>query len=373
LNITISNGWVKLTYSWIASLGEPIIVTLVTLTSTAQGSQVINIPGVSSFPGSNLIKVDTLIAGYNYNNAAGNTGLNICVKPSQQTVNATYNDVVVDISQTTNLPLNPPLGVSASGLQLAITLSYSTTATLSTLIITVVLHTVIPRNFFSNVVAGYATTTLQQPAITQIINTLTNTLSIVDPQKIFGTSCLQFPDNSPNGINIKLDIPQAQTQWVNSTTGFSRVDTGDYMYANRFPCTAPINRTDTLTLACTSAGCTLTGQSIQLSANSITPATATVSFTAVAPVPSYYLMIFNMSVPTATPSIEQLTVTSTTGYTNVFTKSSNGIPVAPAASRIYYHIFTRTAAADIVTFSLIAAFQSGTNLANVLITNVQVY
>lgn len=339
----------------------------------------INIPGVASFPGSNLIKVDTLIAGYNYNNAAGNTGLSICVKPLQQTLNTTFNDFVVDISQTTNLPLNPPLGVGPGGLQLALTLSYSTTATLSTLVITVVFHTIIPREFYPNIFTGYAVTTLQQPAITQIINTLTNKISVVDPQKIFGTSCLQFPDNSPGGINIKMNVPQAQTQWVNSTTGFSRVDTGDYMYTNRYPCAAPINRTTITTVACTSAaGCTLTGQNIQLSAvippppAAPLPAVATVSFGAAASALSYFVMVFNMSVPNPTPSIEQLTV-SGGGLTNIYYKSSNGIPVSPAIPRTYYHVFTRTNAADTVTFSLAAAFQSGTNLANVLITNIQVY
>lgn len=238
-NVTLSLGYVRISFSLLISIGEPIIPVVLTLQTTAQGNQVILIPGITTFANTNTLKVDTLIAGFDYVNSGSNTGKSICIKPLQQTINTTYNDFLTDVSLTSNQPLAPPVTLVGGVLQLAYTLSYSSQATLNTLVITVIFHSIIQRTENPTIATGYNVTSLTNPTMVQIINSLTNTLSVPNPTKIFGMSCIQFPDNSPSGINIKIDLPQAQTEWVNSTTGFTRVDTGDYMYANRVACTAP--------------------------------------------------------------------------------------------------------------------------------------
>lgn len=239
-NVSLSGGWVKAVYRWIASKGEPLVTTIITLGSTASGPLAVALPfgTPSTYPQTSIEKVDTLIAGFDYTNAGSFTGLNIQIKPVVPTMNVPYNDFLTNVNATNNQLLDSPITTAASGaltLNLQITLSNS--AVLSNLIFTVILHTVAQRSALTpDVVTGYGIPLATTSGVINILDANRNTLSVIDPVAIYGASSIVFPDNSQNGVGFKLELPQAQSISANFLTTITQLNIGVYMYALRYPC-----------------------------------------------------------------------------------------------------------------------------------------
>ena len=239
-NVSLSGGWVKAVYRWIASKGEPLVTMIITLGSTASGPLAVALPfgTPSTYPQTSMEKVDTHIAGFDYTNAGSFTGLNIQIKPVVPTMNVPYNDFLTNVNATNNQLLDSPITTAASGaltLNLQITLSNS--AVLSNLIFTVILHTVAQRSALTpDVVTGYGIPLATASGVINILDANRNTLSVIDPVAIYGASSIVFPDNSQNGVGFKLELPQAQSISANFLTTITQLNIGVYMYALRYPC-----------------------------------------------------------------------------------------------------------------------------------------
>lgn len=240
-NVTLVGGWVKLVYRWIASKGEPLIATMITLGSTASGNLNVPLPfGLpTTFASSSVERVDTLIAAFDYTNPGTFTGLDIQIKPVVSAKNPTFDDFTTAVNGTSNALIPQPITTVSGVLTLNVQITILGGATLNSLTFAVILHTIVQSTASTlNIATGYALPVATQSAVFGILNEARNRLSVINPQAIYGASVIYFPDNSPNGIGFRIDLPQAQTASVTFPASATRLETGIYMYAVQNPCGA---------------------------------------------------------------------------------------------------------------------------------------
>ena len=249
-SLTLSSGWVKLVYRWIISKGEPLVTTIITLGPTAAGPLTVPLPAgtPTTFPATSIEKVDTLIAGFDYTNPGVSTGLNIQVKPVVALQNAVYNDFVTDVNPATNQLVPPPITTSGGQLTLSLQISFLNGAILHSISFTVILHTVAQKAVLTpDVITGYGIPTVTQSGISSIIDQQKNLISIVDPEAIYGTNTMNFPDSN-SGIDYKIDLPQAQSVSALFAVPVTSFAMGVYMYAIKYPCASGLDVTPDLKL-----------------------------------------------------------------------------------------------------------------------------
>lgn len=183
----ITSMWTKISYSWIASMGEPLVAALINIpTSGAGGQYTYDLPPsvTTRFPKSSLLKIDTLLAGFDYRNTGSNKDLSICIQPFQIAPDPFFNDFVTAVDPVTNLPNTPgsPLSVTDAGaLRLAYTVSFgSSNPLVLNVAFALVIHSVVQRTV-ATVLTGYNVKLFSAPQTVLIVDSFKNTLSVVDP------------------------------------------------------------------------------------------------------------------------------------------------------------------------------------------------
>jgi hypothetical protein len=222
---SMSNGWVSLSMSWLASIGEPIVLTMFTLAPTSQGTFSVLLPSnfPLSYPNSAQVKIDTLIAGFDYTNAGTNTGLTIKIQPaSSSSSNPIYADVIINVPANGLLVSPSPITQSTTSSQpsLQYYLAYEPTSgtIVTTLVITVLVHTVSYKAAptLSTIETGYAIPLVSSSTSSNLLFAYRNDLSVPQPRAIFGFETMSFPLTSSN-LNIKMSLVSAQTATTTST------------------------------------------------------------------------------------------------------------------------------------------------------------
>jgi hypothetical protein len=234
---SISNSWISLSLSWLASNGEPIVLSMFTLAPTTQGTFSVLLPSNFPlyYPNSAQVRIDTLIAGFDYSNAGSNTGLAIRIipapnSPPASSINPLYADVIVNVSANGQLVAPSPITSSSTtasqaSLQYYLTYEPTTGTALTTLVVTVLVHTVSYKNapMFSTIETGYAIPQITTATRTNLLFAYRNDLSVPSPKAIFGFESIEFPLTSST-LNIKMSLVSAQTSTTTSTLSTFSVD-----------------------------------------------------------------------------------------------------------------------------------------------------